>query len=91
MNKNKKVTIGLIFGSIAFSIIFLKVFTIVMCSIFSTAFIGLISYCILLAIGMISMFAFVYRVILIGYYIESYLKDHNLLKEKEESEDKNII
>jgi hypothetical protein len=95
MNKNKKVTIGLIFGTLAFIILFFKMFNIIAEIIFHYMCgptVGLI----LLCAEIFLIFSIVFQSINLGYYIEAYLKEYNILKEPEnennnkESED-NII
>ena len=75
--KIKKVTLGLIFGSLAFSILFLVLFTIVGYSMFSPFINGLPSFVALLVLAILSIYCFLNQMIATGSFIERYLKSND--------------
>ena len=88
--KIKKVTLGLIFGSLAFSILFLVLFTIVGYSMFSPFINGLPSFVALLVLAILSIYCFLNQMIATGSFIERYLKSNNILKNEDEIEEEDL-
>ena len=82
--KIKKITLGLIFGSLAFSILFLVIFAIVTYSIFSPFINGLIPFVVLLTLAGLSIYCFLNQMIVTGSFIERYLENHGFLKDIED-------
>lgn len=90
-SKNKKVTIGLIFGSFAFSLLFFTLFAIVSGALFSPFVLDTMSYVKLLALIVLSVYCFIIQTIKLGYYIEEYLINHKVLPNETEINKKDNI
>ena len=82
--KIKKITLGLIFGSLAFDILFFTIFAIVTYSIFSPFINGFIPFATLLIIAILSIYCFAIQMVTTGTFIEQYLKSYNILKETDD-------
>lgn len=88
--KNKDVTIGALFGRLAFLICYLKIFSTTSDWIFNPMLKGGMSNFTLMFICIFSLLCFIVQFVTFGYYVEAYLIKHNFLKNESESED-NII
>ena len=86
--KIKNVTIGKIFGNLAFLICYFKIFSTTSNWVFNPLLNGFASNFTFMFICIFSLLCFVVQSIKLGYFIESYLIKHKLLNR--ESED-NII
>ena len=84
----KNVTIGKIFGNLAFLICYFKIFSITSNWMFNPFGNGFVLNLIIMIVCVFSFLCFMIQSIKLGYFVESYLIKHNIMKS--ESED-NII
>ena len=84
----KNVTIGKIFGNLAFLICYFKIFSITSNWMFDPFGNGFVLNLIIMIVCVFSFLCFIVQSIQLGYFVESYLIKHKIMKS--ESED-NII
>ena len=84
----KNVTIGKIFGNLAFLICYFKIFSITSECMYNPFLNGFVLSLIIMFVCIFSFLCFIIQSIKLGYFIETYLIKHKIMKS--ESED-NII
>ena len=84
----KNVTIGKIFGNLAFLICYFKIFSITSECMYNLFLNGFVLSLIIMFVCIFSFLCFIVQSIQLGYFVESYLIKHKIMKS--ESED-NII
>ena len=84
----KNVTIGKIFGNLAFLICYFKIFSITSECMYNQFLNGFVLNLIIMFVCIFSFLCFIIQSIKLGYFIETYLIKHKIMKS--ESED-NII
>ena len=84
----KNVTIGKIFGNLAFLVCYFKIFSITSECMYNPFLNGFVLNLIIMFVCVFSFLCFIVQSIQLGYFVESYLIKHKIMKSESEE---NII